>query len=132
MDEPIETDLSHEFGDPSGFGARLAKAREFRGLEQRILAKLTGIPAPTISYFENGHRYPSFENLVKLAGQLNVSIDYLAGRTESMFAHVTAPPEIPLGGAFTKDHALLLVKLLDDGLRRVTDVGWEEDPELPP
>lgn len=49
-----------------------------------------------------------------------------------MFAYVTALPEIPLGGAFTKDHVVLLVKLLDDGLRKVTDIDWEEAPELSP
>ena len=97
-----------------------------------MVALWTGIPGPTISKIENGHRRPNLENVVKLADALGVSVDYLVGRTMSRLAHVTAPPEIPVPSAFTRRHALMLVDLLKDGLRKSKDVAFEDEPERPP
>lgn len=39
-----------------------------------------------ISHFETGTRRPSFDNLVRLVNALDVSADYLLGRTDAMEA----------------------------------------------
>lgn len=73
-----------------GFPARLRATRERRELEQIELSALCGIPATSISHFEAGRRKPSLVNLRNLADALQVSIDYLLGRTENPAAHVDA------------------------------------------
>lgn len=55
--------------------------RERRGWSQVELAKKAALQATTISHFETGSRAPSFDNLRRLADALNVSTDYLIGRS---------------------------------------------------
>lgn len=67
------------------FAERLRHAREtLRGLTQSQLAEKTGLPATSISHFENpeGTRKPSFDNLRRLANALDVTTDYLLGRSD--------------------------------------------------
>jgi len=64
------------------FRARLKSARELRGMSQGELAEKAKLPPSSVSHFEGGKRKPSFDNLRKLAGALNVTTDYLLGRTE--------------------------------------------------
>lgn len=71
------------------FAKRLRDARDrLRGLTQTQLAEKTGLPATTISHFENpeGTRKPSFDNLRRLANALDVTTDYLLGLSDD---HVT-------------------------------------------
>ena len=46
------------------------------------LSKDTGITQGMISYWKNGERIPSAENLVMLADYFGCSVDYLLGRTD--------------------------------------------------
>lgn len=66
------------------FPERLRTAREHRELSQGELADRAGLQASAVSHFETGGRKPSFDNLKKLADALNVSTDYLLGRTADM------------------------------------------------
>ena len=75
------------------FGERLRSARELRGLSQRELSEKLGVPPSSIAHFEGGRRKPSFENLYRLANALEVTTDYLFGRTEEP---VLVPPSDPL------------------------------------
>ena len=73
------------------FAERLRDARErLRGLTQAQLAEKTGLPSTSLSHFENveGTRKPSFDNLRRLANALDVTTDYLLGRSND---HVGAP-----------------------------------------
>lgn len=72
------------------FGERLAQARDKRKLSQADLAKKAGLQAAAIGHFERGRRKPSFANVRALAKALNVSSDYLLGRTEDMKGATTA------------------------------------------
>jgi transcriptional regulator with XRE-family HTH domain len=74
----------------STFSKRLNTARRMRGLSQSDLASKTGLKQVAISFFETGRRAPSFGNLKRLADALEVTTDYLMGRSE--FAEV--PVEI--------------------------------------
>lgn len=64
------------------FERRLREARELRGVSQSQLAEAASLPSSSISHFEGGGRKPSFENLKRLAGALDVSTDFLLGRTD--------------------------------------------------
>lgn len=63
------------------FAERLKVVREEKGLSQTELAAKTGLQPSAVSHFESGRRSPSFDNLRRLADALNVTIDYLLGRS---------------------------------------------------
>lgn len=69
------------------FAQRLRYVREeVRHLTQAQLGQMTGLPSTSISHFEKeaGTRKPSFDNLRALAKALEVTTDYLLGRTEDI------------------------------------------------
>jgi transcriptional regulator with XRE-family HTH domain len=51
-------------------------------MKQMDLARKTRLKQSAISQFETGRRTPSFHNLRRLADALEVSADYLLGRSE--------------------------------------------------
>jgi len=69
--------------ETSIFQKRLVAARKLRDLNQEALAKRAKLQPAAISHFETGSRKPSFDNLRKLASALEVTTDYLLGRSES-------------------------------------------------
>ena len=62
------------------FTERLKELRKNKGLKQREIAELLGVKQNTYSDWENGKTEPSFENLIKLADLLEVTLDWLFGR----------------------------------------------------
>lgn len=62
---------------------RLIEWRKKRGLTQDELASKVNTTKGTISNYENGHSTPPHETLVSIADVLNVSTDYLLGRTNN-------------------------------------------------
>lgn len=52
------------------------------GLYQRELAELAGIKLRAYQLYEQGKTEPSIDTLIAFADALNVSIDYLVGRTD--------------------------------------------------
>ena len=72
------------------FTERLRKARELRGMTQTQLAAESGLPPSSVSHFEAGARKPSFDNLKRLATALDVTTDYLLGRSDTPDASGTA------------------------------------------
>jgi len=67
----------------SVFGERLKKVRELRGVGVYALAEETEIDPATIYNWENGHvEWPYAYSMLQVANALNVSTDYLLGRTE--------------------------------------------------
>ena len=63
------------------FPKRLLDARNMRGLSQEEFAKRAKLQPSAVSHFETGTRKPSFDNLKRLADALEVTSDYLLGRT---------------------------------------------------
>ena len=59
---------------------RLRKAREELGLTTRQLGAAIGQDGSAIAHYEAGNKMPMVPALVKLADNLNVSIDWLVGR----------------------------------------------------
>lgn len=66
------------------FQERLKSARILRGYNQDELAKKAGMPASSIAHFETGTRKPSFDSLRRLANALEITTDYLLGRSEEL------------------------------------------------
>lgn len=62
------------------FSVRLKELRLKKRLTQTELGEKVGVKQSTFTNWENGKREPSFENLVKLADLLEVSLDSLFGR----------------------------------------------------
>ena len=54
-------------------GNRIRKFRIERGLSQKEMAKLTGIPYSTYSNYENNNREPNLAQLSKIANILGIS-----------------------------------------------------------
>jgi transcriptional regulator with XRE-family HTH domain len=63
------------------FPRRLRAARELRALSQQELADRAHLQQATVSLYENGVRRPSLDNLHRIAEALDVTSDYLLGRT---------------------------------------------------
>ena len=63
---------------------RLLQLRHENNLTQAELSSLSAIPQPVLSLYENqgSSRSPTLYALVRLANSLNVSTDYLLGRTD--------------------------------------------------
>lgn len=64
------------------FAARLQEARNRKRLKQREMAEYLQIGIRSYQNYEGGQREPNFETLVALADYLDVSTDYLLGRTD--------------------------------------------------
>ncbi len=94
--------------------------RELRGLSQADLAKKTSLQPTAISHFETGGRSPSFDNLRILADALNVSTDYLIGRSnepklagpeaDNLFRGLDKLSDVDLGAIQMMKEALLARK----------------------
>ncbi len=68
-------------------GNRLRMVRESRGLSQVELARRVNVKSATINRYEQGVRNPDPEMLDALANELEVSVDYLLGRTDNPKGH---------------------------------------------
>lgn len=66
------------------FAQRLRKARLNAELTQEQLAEKLSIAQITLTQYERAVIEPSFQNLTKIADSLNVSLDWLCGRTEKI------------------------------------------------
>ncbi|MDE0932600.1 MAG: helix-turn-helix transcriptional regulator [Novosphingopyxis baekryungensis] len=100
--------------DESDFGDRLISARERREMNQAELAKRAGLQAAAIGHFERGRRKPSFANVRALAKALDVSSDYLLGRTAKMEGATTAfRGEDDLSSA-DRDQIQLMIDMMRD------------------
>lgn len=75
------------------FPQRLKELRLKKGLTQKDIADLVHVNRVTYTNWEKGNREPSFENLVKLADLLEVSLDWLFGR-EQMKVKKRSPAQL--------------------------------------
>ena len=66
----------------SNLSERLNHLKIDRKLLQKTIAEENNIPLRTYQRYEYGEREPSLSTLIKLADYFNVSLDYLAGRTD--------------------------------------------------
>lgn len=64
------------------FAERIRELRLERGLTQEELGEIIGVKRFSIYSYEKGRACPEMKGLVALVEFFDVSIDYLAGRTE--------------------------------------------------
>lgn len=64
------------------FANRLREERERLGLMQKEMAQKLEIPPNTYNGYETGKRSPSLEVARHIADTLEISVDYLLGRTD--------------------------------------------------
>ena len=88
-------------------GDKLKSLRTEKKLTQKQIADQIGLAISTVSSYESGSRYPSYDVLVRLAHIFHVSTDYLLGMTDKRNIDVTG-----LG-----DDEIELVSQLVDKLR---------------
>ena len=65
------------------FGKRLKELRKANGYTIEEFSELVGISRSSLGYYENTDRLPDVEVLSRIADALNVSADYLIGRTNT-------------------------------------------------
>jgi transcriptional regulator with XRE-family HTH domain len=65
------------------FGKRLLEARKKTALSQEDLARQLGTKGPAIGRYERDEMKPSIEVAAKMADILDVSLDYLVGKTDT-------------------------------------------------
>lgn len=63
------------------FGNRVIQARKEKGLSREELAKMIGTSGPIIGRYERGDMMPSVEIATKIADALEVSLDFLVGKS---------------------------------------------------
>ena len=71
------------FIDMSVFSERLKLLRSARNITQARLAELLAVDPRVYNRWERGTATPQFDTVVKIADILQVSLDELAGRTET-------------------------------------------------
>lgn len=64
------------------FGERLKEIRTEKHLKQTDIAKLMNVSGNTVYAWETNKQEPSMANLLKLCEILEVSLDYLFGKTD--------------------------------------------------
>lgn len=64
------------------FSERIKELREAHGLTQEALGNIIGVKRFSIYSYEKGRAYPEMKGLIALAEYFDVSMDYLAGRTD--------------------------------------------------
>lgn len=64
----------------------LREARKEAGFTQRSIADILKISQQSYSDYENGKTFPDMQTLIAIADCLNVSTDYLLGRSDDLGA----------------------------------------------
>ena len=78
------------------FSQRLEQLINDLRYSQVQIAKLTQSKKQSVNNWLHGRSYPEYLTLVQLADILEVSLDYLTGRSDSPKVHKPRKPEPPL------------------------------------
>lgn len=79
---------------PENLAHNLRQLRELRGYTQHQLAKLAGVPRPTLGHLESGAGNPTLTVLVRIASALGVTVDELIAAPRASARRYTAE-ELP-------------------------------------
>lgn len=85
-------------------GARIREQRIERGMTLKCLADKLDVQYQTIQAWESGKRTPKEETIQKIAKALDVTADYLAGRTRGPHTRIATQEDIDRmfgGNSFT-------------------------------
>ena len=65
------------------FGERLKKIRQENSLTQKQFAERVGVTERGVQRYEAGERKPTFDVIISILDNVNVSADYLLGRSDN-------------------------------------------------
>lgn len=71
------------------FSKHLVEARNQKRLSQKSVAEMAGLKETTYQNYEYGKVKPSIIKMAKIADVLNVSLDFLCGRTDTFIVVTT-------------------------------------------
>lgn len=92
---------------------RYAKIRDFRGFTDYKVTKLAGIKGTaTISNWKNGKYVPKDDKMQSIADVLDVSLDFLIGKTDLIMCPVCGFGDNPLSEQSRKEHELFHQRFL--------------------
>ena len=92
-------------------GQRIRKARRMRQLTAEVLAEQIGIATESLGHIECGNRRPSLVTPFEISEKLDVSLDYLTGRSDA--PEVMAVLERTGAGNLTDRQKDALKKMVD-------------------
>lgn len=75
----------------NSLGERIKELRHESRLTQRELAQALSITVPTLSHWECNYQEPSYKDILRICNYFDVSMDYLAGRTDELGTMITSP-----------------------------------------
>ena len=101
------------------FSERLKKARKAKKMTQEQLATLIMVERSSVGKYESANVIPSSEVLKRIADELDVSVDYLLGRTNVMTSSTNGTREVQ-----NTEQDLKIA--LFGGADEVTDEMWDE------
>ena len=111
----------------AGVGQRVAQCRRERKMTQLALSDRSRVAASAISRFESGRQRPSLDTLCRLAHTLDVSVDFLVGRTDAQLAHKAFGIELAQqAGMSAKVAVLELMRELTEVFDRAESFDWAE------
>ena len=67
----------------ANFAERIRALRKEKGLSQEEVGSIIGLKKYAVYSYEKGRACPDMRGLIALADYFNVSMDYLAGRTDN-------------------------------------------------
>lgn len=102
------------------FQERIAAIRKELKISQEKFGELAGVSQRTVAFWESGDRMPSHATISALADRLNVSVDYLLGRTDAKSGAEKKQPAVQ-HGELMEDIISRVRVLSDPALSRVSD-----------
>ena len=113
------------------FSERIAAIRKNLKLSQEKMGELAGVSQRTVAFWEAGERMPSHATIDALADRLDVSVDYLLGRTDEKSKTKRKQPAVQ--NSELLDNIISRVRILPDpALSRLSDFleGLEAGQEI--
>ena len=102
------------------FPQRIAAIRKDLKLSQEKFGELAGVSQRTVAFWEAGERMPSHATISSLADRLDVSVDYLLGRTDEEAKTKRKQPAVQ-DGELLADIIARVQVLPDPALSRLSD-----------
>lgn len=99
-----------------GLGDNMMLLRKKKGFSQAELGKLIGTSGDVVGRYERGDISPSIEVVAKIADALEVSIDYLIGKTK-MALDADALRRLEDIASLSEENKKFVLNLIDMALR---------------
>lgn len=102
------------------FAERIAAIRKSMKISQEKFGELVNVSQRTVAFWESGERLPSHATFAELADKLDVSVDYLLGRTDERKSTKKEKPAVQ-DGELVADIIARIQVLPNEALFRVSD-----------